>query len=69
MNEELKPCPFCGRPVHMIYTSRDNAFKIFHKNVEEEICCCVIDPIMIKGKSLAHAKEEWNMRINNEQTT
>lgn len=69
MYEELKPCPFCGRPVNMVYNSRDNAFKIFHKNVEEEMCCFVIDPIMIKGKSLSDAKKAWNRRKNNEQTT
>lgn len=53
----LKPCPFCGHPVQMVYNSRDNAFKIFHK-------CCVIDPIMIKGKSLADAAKAWNRRAD-----
>ena len=66
MNEEMKPCPCCGRTVNLIYNSRDNAFKIFHKNVEEEMCCCVIDPIIIKGKSLADAKKAWNRRESDE---
>ena len=69
MNEELKPCPFCGRQVYMVYNSRDNAFKIFHKNVAEEMRCCVIGQIMIKGKSLADAKKAWNRRSSDEQTT
>lgn len=62
---ELKPCPFCGHPVQMVYNSHDNAFKIFHKNVVAEMCCCVIDPIMIKGKSLADAAKAWNRRVDN----
>lgn len=49
----------------MVYNSRDNAFKIFHKNVVAEMCCCVIDPIMIKGKSLADAAKAWNRRADN----
>ena len=62
---ELKPCPLCGHPVQMVYNSRDNEFKIFHKNVVAEMCCCVIDPIMIKGKSLADAAKAWNRRVDN----
>lgn len=62
---DLKPCPFCGHPVQMVYNSCDNAFKIFHKNVVAEMCCCVIDPIMIKGKSLADAAKAWNRRADN----
>lgn len=67
MNEELKPCPFCGYPVRMVYNSRDNVFKIFHKNAALKMCYCVIDPIMIKGKSLTDATKAWNRRASDEQ--
>lgn len=62
---ELKPCPFCGHPVQMVYNSRDNAFKIFHKNGDDEMNCCVIDPIMLDGISLADATKAWNRRADN----
>ena len=65
MPNELKPCPFCGKPVRFIYNSFDNAFKFSHKNGEDEENCCVIGEIWIKGKSLADAREKWNRRTDN----
>ena len=57
---ELKPCPFCGKPVSMIYNSLENAFKIYHKGMQDN--CNVIDPIKLEGTSLADAREAWNRR-------
>jgi hypothetical protein len=65
MPNELKPCPFCGKPVRFIYNSFDDAFKFSHKNGKDEENCCVIGEIWIKGKSLADARERWNRRADN----
>ena len=59
---ELKPCPFCGKPMSMIYNSLDNAFKIYHKSSWDISECRVIEPIMFEGISLADATEAWNRR-------
>lgn len=32
---ELKPCPFCGGSVTMVYNSFDNAFKFYHKDCKK----------------------------------
>ena len=64
MANELKPCPFCGKPVSMIYNSFDNAFKFYHQDGMNDLKCCVVEPIMLKGKSLADAKEKWNRRAD-----
>lgn len=63
MANELKPCPFCNKPVHFIYNSSDNAHKFSHTNAEDEENCCVIGEIWIKGKSLAEARDNWNRRV------
>ena len=60
---KLKPCPFCGCPVTMIYNSLDNAFKFYHKGYDE-IECRVVEPIMLKARSLADAREVWNRRTD-----
>ena len=60
--DKLKPCPFCGKPVCMIYNSLDNAFKFYHKNGMDDLNCCAIEPIMLKGHSLADAAKLWNRR-------
>lgn len=59
---ELKPCPFCGKPVSMVYNSMDNAFKVYHKRSWDITECRVIEPIMLEGVSLADAAEAWNRR-------
>lgn len=59
---ELKPCPFCGKPVTMIYNSQDDAFKFYHKSWDITECP-VIEPIMLEGVSLADAAEAWNRRV------
>lgn len=62
MPNELKPCPFCGKPVSMVYNSFDNAFKFYHKGVCDDMECRIIEPIMLKGHSLADAAQAWNRR-------
>lgn len=60
---KLKPCPFCGGDVTMIYNSLDNSYKFYHKNVIDAIECCVLEPIVLYGfSSLAEAGEAWNRR-------
>ena len=59
---ELKPCPFCGQPVNMTYNSLDDAFKFYHKGVNDADCC-IIEPIMLSAKSLADAAQKWNRRV------
>lgn len=62
MMEKLKPCPFCGKPVSMVYNSIDRAFKISHINGDDDYNCCIIEPIMLDAVSLADAAEAWNRR-------
>ena len=64
--EKLKPCPFCGKPVTMVYNSRDKAFKIYHTNGDDDYNCCIIEPIMLDAVSLADAAEGWNERVNHD---
>lgn len=63
MQNELKGCPFCNKPVTYIYNSRDDAFKFSHKYGEDEEKCSVIGEIWIKGRSLADARNKWNRRF------
>lgn len=62
MPTDLKPCPFCGKPVSMIYNSFDNAFKFYHSGVGGGEECRIIEPIMLNGRSLADAAATWNRR-------
>lgn len=61
---ELKPCPFCGKPMTMIYNSTDNAFKFSHKRGDDALNCRVVEPIMFEGVSLVDAAEAWNRRAD-----
>lgn len=63
---DLKPCPFCGQPVSMIYNSFENVFKIYHAGSAIEGMCRIIEPIMLTGRSIADAREAWNRRASNE---
>ena len=56
---KLKPCPFCGQPVSILYNSLDDAFKFYHK---ADAPCPVVEPMMLKGISLADAAQKWNRR-------
>ena len=66
---ELKPCPFCGGSVSMIYNSLDNAYKFYHKSGFDAIGCCVLEPIVLHGfSSLQEAGEAWNRRAEDGNT-
>ena len=67
---ELKPCPFCGGAVFMIYNSADDAFKVYHKSGFDASECCVLEPIVLDGlSSLAEAREAWNRRAEDESNS
>lgn len=56
----LKPCPFCGGKVSMVYNSFAHAFRVYHSEKKE---CFIGEPIEIYGpKSLQEAAEAWNRR-------
>ena len=67
---ELKPCPFCGKPMTVRYSSRYNAFQFYHAD-DDARCCVLLEPIsfkalpMIKIASLADAVAAWNRRADN----
>ena len=68
--ERLKPCPFCGKPVCMRYSSRNSVFQFFHVEGDDAWTCAVSEPINLKASplvqvaSLADAAGTWNRRIN-----
>lgn len=65
---KLKPCPFCGREVHLLSTSRTKEFIFSHKGLRN---CPFIDFKISweTAKSLSEATELRNRRINNEYKT
>lgn len=64
---DLKPCPFCGGEVSIIYKSSDNAFLVFHKGVFDAVACPMLEPFVIDAlevMSLAEARKAWNRRAH-----
>lgn len=59
---ELEPCPFCGKPMRVFYTSRDNGFKFSHKSVYDSSNCKLVEPIIFSGSSIADAVRAYNNR-------
>lgn len=62
---DIKPCPFCGKPVTIFYSSSTRGFYAVHQN--EETSNCIIEmPIDINNHrillSLADAYRAWNER-------
>lgn len=58
----LKPCPFCGGEVIMMYNSLGNTYNVYHKDFTD---CFLREPIEIEGEkasSLNEAVEIWNRR-------
>lgn len=56
----LKPCPFCGGSVSILYNSLDNEYHVYHDSEE-----CKFDTFTIDGyyaHSIAEAYEIWNTR-------
>lgn len=65
---ELKPCPFCGGEMSLVYTSKDNAFYVFHKTARAAENCPIDEMFKItrlKVKSLSCAADAWNRRADN----
>lgn len=59
-NSKLKPCPFCGDSVNIMYNSALNVFYVYHDNKE-----CAFNEFEINGyyaKSLKEAYDIWNTR-------
>ena len=63
---KLKPCPLCGKPVTLNYSSFANAFEIRHANNKASWHCYIIEPFMLDAVSLADATEGWNRRFGDE---
>lgn len=62
-NSQLKPCPFCGDTVNIMYNSASNVFHVYHDNEE-----CKFNEFEIDGyyaKSLSDAYKIWNTRSTN----
>jgi hypothetical protein len=66
-NSKLKPCPFCGDSVNIMYNSLANTFYVYHDHITclEE---CKFNAFEIDGyfaKSLSDAYDIWNTRSAN----
>lgn len=62
---ELKPCPFCGEKMRMVYSSVLKRFVIAHINPYN----CYFQSFEINGiavGSLAEAAEAWNRRAEDD---
>ena len=58
---DLKPCPFCGGEVNVMYRSDMRAFVFWHTKRSER--CPLFNPIELKVdmvRSLKEAREIWN---------
>lgn len=64
--DKLRPCPLCGKPVALSYSSLANAFEIRHAKFEDGWLCYIVEPIKLDAVSLADATEGWNRRFDNE---
>lgn len=64
--DKLRPCPLCGKPVALSYSSLANAFEIRHAKSEDGWLCYIVEPIKLDAVSLADATEGWNRRFDNE---
>ena len=66
---ELKPCPFCGCPVYVNYSSDGKTFHFWHRRFNGENRKCVVkEPIDLDGKyveSFRDAIAAWNRRYDN----
>ena len=61
MNNQLKPCPFCGKEMTLLSTSVRRAFVFSHKGLRN--CAFYNFEISWKtAKSLDEAKILWNRR-------
>ena len=59
-NSKLKPCPFCGSAVNILYNSKFDIFYVFHADDD-----CKFNSFQINGcwaDSLKEAYDIWNTR-------
>jgi hypothetical protein len=60
---ELKPCPWCGGDVTIIYRSASNMFHVYHCDSSGK--CDIVGPFKIhksRATTLEEAAEVWNRR-------
>lgn len=65
--DELKPCPFCGGDMNMVYRSASRMYMIYHEDGGR--LCDIIGPFKIhvsRARSLGEAADCWNRRANND---
>ena len=69
---ELKPCPFCGKPVNIYYSSATKAYYAVHLD-EQHSDCIILMPISVNHNrillSLSDAYAAWNRRASEEAET
>ena len=62
---ELKPCPFCGKPVNIYYSSATKGYYAVHLD-EQHSDCIILMPISVNHNrillSLSDAYAAWNRR-------
>jgi len=67
MENDLKPCPFCGKPVNIYYSSETKGYYAVHKD-EQKSDCIMLMPASINGHRmllcLQDAYNAWNRRVN-----
>lgn len=65
--DKLKPCPFCGKPVNIYYSSATKGYYAVHED-EQKSDCIVLMPLSINHNrillSLSDAYEAWNRRAS-----
>lgn len=65
--DKLKPCPFCGKPVNIYYSSATEGYYAVHED-EQKSDCIVLIPLSINNNrmllSLSDACAAWNRRAN-----
>lgn len=62
---EVKPCPFCGGDVEIVFRSASMMYMVYHK--DGGVGCYIAGPFKIPvayAHSLKEATEAWNRREN-----